>query len=67
MLTILPGASIGYHKHDVNEDSYTVVSGVGVFKQYDRHPHGSDARHFYNGKEPLVMRRLSRHSNRHFG
>jgi len=35
VLTIPPGASIGYHKHDVNEDSYTVVSGTGVFKDAD--------------------------------
>ena len=35
VLTIPPGASIGYHKHDVNEDSYTVVSGTGIFKDSD--------------------------------
>ena len=26
-----PGASIGMHKHEVNEDTYIVVSGEGVF------------------------------------
>ena len=35
VLTIPPGASIGYHKHDVNEDSYSVVSGTGVYKDAD--------------------------------
>ena len=35
VLTIPPGASIGYHKHDVNEDSYTIISGTGVFKDAD--------------------------------
>jgi len=35
ILTIPPGASIGYHKHDVNEDAYIVISGTGVFKDSD--------------------------------
>lgn len=26
-----PGASIGMHKHEVNEDTYIVISGEGVF------------------------------------
>ena len=26
-----PGASIGMHKHEVNEDAYIIVSGEGVF------------------------------------
>lgn len=26
-----PGASIGMHKHEVNEDTYIIVSGEGVF------------------------------------
>ncbi|SBW09438.1 Cupin domain-containing protein [uncultured delta proteobacterium] len=30
-LTLPPGASIGVHKHDKNEDAYIVVSGSGVF------------------------------------
>jgi mannose-6-phosphate isomerase-like protein (cupin superfamily) len=34
-LTLLPGASIGYHKHVTNEDTYIIVSGEGVFKDKD--------------------------------
>ena len=30
-LTLLPGESIGHHGHTVNEDTYIVVSGTGVF------------------------------------
>jgi mannose-6-phosphate isomerase-like protein (cupin superfamily) len=30
-LTLQPGASIGVHKHEVNEDAYIIVSGEGVF------------------------------------
>ena len=30
-LTLPPGASIGVHKHEKNEDAYIVVSGIGVF------------------------------------
>lgn len=26
-----PGDSIGMHKHDTNEDTYIIISGVGVF------------------------------------
>jgi len=35
VLTIPPGASIGYHKHETNEDAYIVASGTGVFKDAD--------------------------------
>ena len=34
-LTLPPGASIGYHKHINNEDTYIIVSGEGVFKDKD--------------------------------
>ena len=34
-LTLLPGASIGYHQHVTNEDTYIIVSGTGVFKDKD--------------------------------
>ncbi len=34
-LTLLPGASIGYHPHVTNEDTYIIVSGTGVFKDKD--------------------------------
>lgn len=34
-LTLLPGASIGYHKHVLNEDTYVIVSGAGIFKDKD--------------------------------
>lgn len=30
-LTLPPGASIGLHKHEVNEDAYIIVSGEGTF------------------------------------
>ena len=30
-MTLKPGASIGMHKHDINEDTYIIVSGEGVF------------------------------------
>lgn len=30
-LTLPPGASIGVHSHEVNEDAYIVISGEGVF------------------------------------
>lgn len=30
-LTLPPGASIGVHKHEKNEDAYIVISGSGVF------------------------------------
>ena len=30
-LILPPGASIGVHKHEKNEDAYIVVSGTGVF------------------------------------
>ncbi|MDR3435034.1 cupin domain-containing protein [Telmatospirillum sp.] len=30
-MTLQPGAAIGPHKHDVNEDTYIIVSGEGTF------------------------------------
>lgn len=30
-MTLKPGASIGLHKHESNEDTYIIVSGEGVF------------------------------------
>lgn len=30
-MTLEPGASIGMHKHESNEDAYIIVSGEGVF------------------------------------
>ncbi len=30
-MTLLPGASIGMHKHENNEDAYIIVKGQGVF------------------------------------
>ena len=30
-LTLPPGASIGLHKHDNNEDVYIIISGQGIF------------------------------------
>ncbi|MDR2180983.1 MAG: cupin domain-containing protein [Synergistaceae bacterium] len=34
-LTLKPGDSIGFHKHEVNEDIYVIVSGTGLFKNDD--------------------------------
>ncbi|MBH1963239.1 MAG: cupin domain-containing protein [Comamonadaceae bacterium] len=34
-LTLLPGHSIGYHKHTSNEDTYIIVSGTGMFRDKD--------------------------------
>jgi mannose-6-phosphate isomerase-like protein (cupin superfamily) len=34
-LTLKPGDSVGFHKHEVNEDVYVIVSGTGVFKDND--------------------------------
>lgn len=30
-MTLQPGASIGLHKHELNEDAYIIVSGEGTF------------------------------------
>ena len=30
-LTFLPGASIGMHAHEKNEDAYIIISGSGIF------------------------------------
>lgn len=30
-MTLQPGASIGPHKHELNEDAYIIVSGEGTF------------------------------------
>ncbi|MDR1377140.1 MAG: cupin domain-containing protein [Synergistaceae bacterium] len=38
-LTLKPGESVGFHKHEVNEDIYVVVSGTGVFKNDDGSEH----------------------------
>ena len=34
-LTLPPGASIGVHKHDDNEDVYIIISGQGIFTDSD--------------------------------
>ena len=34
-LTLDPGESIGYHKHENNEDAYIIISGEGTFKDAD--------------------------------
>jgi mannose-6-phosphate isomerase-like protein (cupin superfamily) len=38
-LTLKPGDSIGFHKHEVNEDVYIIVSGTGIFKNDDGTDH----------------------------
>lgn len=66
-LTLDPGESIGYHKHENNEDAYIIVSGEGTFKDADgmEYPvkagditivRGGQSHGLTNtGKEPLVM------------
>lgn len=34
-MTLQPGASIGMHKHEVNEDTYIIVAGEGEFTDSD--------------------------------
>ena len=34
-MTLKPGASIGMHKHESNEDAYIILSGEGVFVDND--------------------------------
>jgi mannose-6-phosphate isomerase-like protein (cupin superfamily) len=34
-LSLPPGATIGMHKHEKNEDAYIVVSGSGIFADAD--------------------------------
>ena len=34
-MTLQPGASIGMHKHENNEDAYIIVSGEGMFTDSD--------------------------------
>jgi len=34
-MTLLPGASVGPHRHEVNEDAYVIISGEGVFTDSD--------------------------------
>ena len=31
-LTLKPGDTVGFHKHEVNEDIYIIVSGTGTYK-----------------------------------
>lgn len=34
-MTLQPGDSVGFHKHETNEDAYIIVSGEGTFKDTD--------------------------------
>ena len=66
-MTLLPGASIGYHKHTDNEDAYIIISGEGTFKDTDGKEYtvkagditivrpGESHGLANNGKEPLVF------------
>lgn len=66
-LTINPGDSIGYHKHENNEDAYIIVSGEGTFKDTDGNEYavkagditivrGGQSHGLTNtGTEPLVL------------
>ena len=42
-LTLKPGDSVGFHKHEVNEDIYIVISGTGVFINDDGTKHEVEA------------------------
>ena len=35
VLTLPPGDVVGYHKHEVNEETYIIVSGKGIFTETD--------------------------------
>ncbi|WP_295158933.1 cupin domain-containing protein [uncultured Brachyspira sp.] len=34
-MTLMPGDSVGLHKHEDNEDSYLIVSGIGTYTDTD--------------------------------
>lgn len=34
-MTLQPGDSIGFHRHEHNEDTYIIVSGIGLFTDSD--------------------------------
>ena len=34
-MTLQPGDSIGFHKHEANEDAYIIISGTGTFTDND--------------------------------
>lgn len=34
-MTLQPSASIGFHRHEHNEDTYIIVSGIGLFTDSD--------------------------------
>lgn len=38
-LTLEPGTSIGFHKHENNEEVYVIVSGTGLFTDTDGSEH----------------------------
>ena len=34
-VTLKPGVSLGFHKHEVNEEVYAFISGTGIFTEND--------------------------------
>lgn len=66
-MTLQPGDSIGFHKHETNEDAYIIISGTGTFTDSDGKQHEvkagdvtiarkGDSHALANtGKEPLVF------------
>lgn len=66
-MTLLPGASIGMHKHEINEDAYIIVSGEGMFVDSDGTKtnvkagdvtiarKGQSHALYNTGKEPLIF------------
>lgn len=66
-MTLQPGSSIGFHRHENNEDTYIIVSGVGIFTDSDGRSYkvkagdvtiarkGQSHGLANTGKEPLVF------------
>lgn len=66
-MTLQPGDSIGFHKHETNEDTYIIISGEGIFKNTDGKEYpvkagdvtiarkGQSHALVNTGKEPLVF------------
>lgn len=66
-MTLQAGDSIGFHKHETNEDAYIIISGEGTFKDSDGKEYvvkagdvtiarkGQSHALTNTGKEPLVF------------
>lgn len=60
-MTLRPGASIGMHGHDGNEDAYIIVSGEGIFTDSE----GSESR--VKAGDVTIARKGDRHALRNSG